>query len=79
MVSPCELEHRVCPGGENALNTSRIARPRVKLIARLLIVPALLLAGYAGTQLAPLVHATASSAASHPQFADTCTSSYGHC
>lgn len=54
------------------------ARPRIKLIARLLIVPALLLAGYAGMQLAPLVHATASSP-QHGQLAWDCPSAYSHC
>lgn len=60
------------------MNTSRIARPRVKLLARLLIVPALLIAGYAGMQLAPLVHSMASSS-QHGQLALDCPSSYTHC
>jgi hypothetical protein len=61
------------------VNTSLIARPRVKLIARLLIVPALLLAGYAGMQVAPLVHSASSIASPHTFLADTCTSAFGHC
>ncbi len=55
------------------------ARPRIKLIARLLIVPALLLAGYAGMQLAPLVHATTGNAVQHNQLADQCPPAGAHC
>lgn len=55
------------------------SRPRAKLIVRLLVVPALLIAGYVGIQLAPLVHATAASAAQHGLIADSCLAGDGHC
>ena len=55
------------------------ARPRVKLFARLLVVPALLLAGYAGMQLASIAHATSSNVAPHVQLADGCPPSGAHC
>jgi hypothetical protein len=55
------------------------SHPRAKWFARLLIVPALLLAGYAGMELAPLVHTTTSNAGLHTLLVDTCTSGYTHC
>lgn len=61
------------------MNNTVHVRPRIKLIARLLVVPALLLAGYAGMQLAPLVHATSSNVAPHVQLADGCPPSGAHC
>jgi|SwirhisoilCB2_FD_contig_31_28814987_length_612_multi_20_in_0_out_0_1 hypothetical protein len=64
---------------ETTMKTASHARPRVKLIARLLVVPALLIAGYAGMQLAPLVHSTAANAAPHVQMADVCPSSGARC
>jgi len=64
----------------STMKSSELARPRIKLIARLLVVPALLIAGYAGMQLAPLVHATATSTASpHGLIAEECPSAYTHC
>jgi hypothetical protein len=64
---------------KTAMKNASHARPRIKLIARLLIVPALLLAGYAGMQLAPLVHSSASVASPHGQIAEQCPSAYTHC
>lgn len=61
------------------MQNTEFARPRVKLIARLLIVPALLLAGYAGMQLAPLIHTTTASAVQHGLIADSCLAGDGHC
>lgn len=60
------------------MKNSELARLRIKLIVRLLVVPALLLAGYAGMQLAPLVHLAASSA-NHTQLAVDCPSNGLHC
>jgi hypothetical protein len=60
------------------MKNAELARPRIKLIARLFVVPALLLAGYAGMQLAPLVHLGASSA-NHSQLAIDCPSNGLHC
>jgi len=54
-------------------------RPRIKLLVRLLVVPALLLAGYAGMQLASIAHATTGNISSHSQLVDTCPPGSGHC
>lgn len=64
---------------ETAMKNATHARPRIKLIARLLIVPALLIAGYAGMQLVPLVHSTTANAAPHTQLADECPASGARC
>jgi hypothetical protein len=55
------------------------ARPSWKRIVGLLAVPALLIAGYAGIQLAPMAHATTSGNAQHGQFVIECPSSGAHC
>jgi len=61
------------------MKSSELARPRIKLIARLLVVPALLIAGYAGMQLASIAHATTGNISSHSQLVDTCPPGSGHC
>jgi hypothetical protein len=61
------------------MKTATHARPRMKMIVRLLVVPALLIAGYAGMQLGSFVHATAASALPYSQLADTCPTGSGHC
>jgi hypothetical protein len=55
------------------------SHPRAKWFARLLIVPALLLAGYAGMQLAPLVQSTASHVSQHTQQASECPTAGARC
>jgi len=55
------------------------SRPRLSVFARMLVVSALLLAGYAGMQLAPIVHSATTSISSHSLLVDTCPTGSSHC
>ncbi len=54
-------------------------RSRLRGMVRLLAVLAILAAGYAGMQLAPIVHTATTSISSHSLLVDSCPPGNGHC
>lgn len=61
------------------MSKKNVSRPHLKGLVSLVAVLAMLVAGYVGMQLAPTIHATASSVSQRTQLADMCPSAAYHC